>query len=249
MRTSDLGTGGVKPAFTRGVAPIGVSAKSIALGSSASKVRGVNTVDPFERQRILNDAAELIRDVGNIEFRVDDVAKRCNVDVTVIHDYFDSHSQLIAEAQMANYFDLVEPQHRVMARVEEAIKSRDQESFWEAVEENMLMAWGSGQVDSKWGIVRMLQDIWTDPFSQRHFTDLLDIQFKRWIEVVEGAQRAGWIASDSDAKALIAFLWSASIGQFITTGSATLQLSPDDVRHFFRGVVRGNLGPEAAALR
>jgi len=208
----------------------------------------MNTVDPFERQRILNDAAELVREVGSSEFRVDDVAKRCDVDVAAIHNYFDSHSQLIAEAQMANYFELVEPQHRVLARVEEAISTRDQDSFWEGVEENMLMAWGSGQIDAKWGIVRLLQDIWMDPFSLRHFTDLLDIQFKRWVEVVEGAKRAGWIDPDTGAKALVTFLWSASIGQFITAGSSTLELTEEDVRTFFRRVVRGTFGPEVAAL-
>ena len=149
----------------------------------------MNTVDPFERQRILLDSAELIRDVGSADFRVEDVAKRCNIDVASIHDFFDSHSQLIAEAQMANYFELVEPQHRVLARVEEAIKTRDESSFWRDVEENMLMAWDAGQVDAKWGIVQILQDIWMDPFSQRHFTDLLDIQFRRWVDVVEGAKR------------------------------------------------------------
>ena len=206
----------------------------------------MNTVDPFERQRILHDAAELVHDVGSTDFRVEDVAKRCNVDVSTIHGYFDSHSQLIAEAQMANYFELVEPQHRVLARVEDAIKSRDQDSFWEGVEENMLMAWGSGRADAKWGIVEVLQDIWTDPFSQRHFTDLLDIQFKRWVEVVEGAKRVGWIDADTEAKALVAFLWSASIGQFITSSSATLQLSDVDVRSFFHRVVRGNSGPQVA---
>jgi hypothetical protein len=168
--------------------------------------------------------------------------------VSTIHDFFDSHSQLIAEAQMANYFELVEPQHRVMARVEDAIKNRDPDSFWESVEENMLMAWDSGQVDAKWGIVQMLQDVWMDPFSQRHFTDLLDIQFKRWIEVVQGAQRVGWIESDTDAKTLVAFLWSASIGQFITAGSSSMKLSADDVRTFFRRVVRGTPGPQVVTL-
>ena len=113
-------------------------------------------------------------------------------DLETIEYFFDSKTQLIAEAQLINYFEMVEPHHRVLSRAESAIERADEASFWDAIEENMELAWTSGQVGHKWGIIKMLLDIWADPFSQGHFCELLDIQFERWIEVIEEAKRPGW---------------------------------------------------------
>jgi hypothetical protein len=111
----------------------------------------------------------------------------------------------------------------------------------------MEMAWSSGQVNEKWGILNLLHDIWSDPFSQSHFCDLLDIQFDRWITVVRQAQDLGWIDEDIDAKSLTAVFWSASVGQVITAGSTTLNPSSEDVRDFYMRIVRGRKSQGTAA--
>ncbi len=185
----------------------------------------------------------MIREAGSRELKYDDVAERANVGVSTIEDIFDSRSQLIAEAQMANYFSMVEPHHLVLSRVESAVDDQDQPAFWVAIEENLDMAWSSGQMGEKWGVMNMLHDVWGDPFSQRHFCDLLDIQFERWIEVIEGAQRLGWIDSDVDAKAVTAIIWSASIGQVIMSGSTVLDVPTQSVRDFYLRIVRGKSQP------
>ena len=182
----------------------------------------------------------MLREVPSDALRIDTVAESAEVSPEVVDEFFDSRAQLVAEAQMANYFEIIQPLHRILSRVETAIVEGDETAFWEGVEENMVVAWGSGQHGDKWGIVRLLQDIWMDPFSQRHFCDLLDIQFARWIEVVEGAKRAGWVDPDMNAKALITFLWSASIGHIITVGSPALDLGTQDLREFFRHIVRSD---------
>jgi AcrR family transcriptional regulator len=194
--------------------------------------------DPFIRRNILVIAAEMIKENGSETFRLDDLAKRTNVDVVSINRYFDSRSQLIAEAQMQNYFAMVEPLHLVLLRVELAVTDEDEDAFWTAVEENMALAWSSGQTGDKWGIVKTLLDIWSDPFSQRHFCDLLDIQFTRWIELTEAAKGLGWIDSGMDASALTAVFWSASVGQIITSGSSFLDLTPEAARDFYVKIAR-----------
>jgi phytoene/squalene synthetase len=185
----------------------------------------------------------MIKEANSRELTYESVAERANVDVSTIEELFDSRSQMVAEAQMVNYFAMVEPLHLVQSRVESAVAEEDQPAFWSAVEENLEMAWSSGQVGSKWGVVNLLRDVWEDPFSQRHFCDLLDIQFERWIEVIEGAQRLGWMDADLDAKALTAIIWSASIGQVIMSGSTVLDLPTQSVKDFYLQVVGAKSQP------
>jgi AcrR family transcriptional regulator len=195
--------------------------------------------DAFTRKKIVNVASILVRQSGSQDVELSDVAKGANIDLTTVEHFFESRTQLIAEAQMANYFAMVEAHHLVLARIEVAVAEEDEVAFWAGIEENMEMAWQSGQIDNKWGIVNLLQDVWNDPFSQRHFCDLLDIQFDRWITVVENGQALGWMDNELDAKALTAVIWSASVGQVITAGSTFLNLSPREVRDFYLKIVRG----------
>jgi hypothetical protein len=198
-----------------------------------------SSVDAFTRRKIVNVASILVRQSGSQDLELVDVARGANLDLTTVEHYFESRTQLIAEAQMANYFAMVEAHHLVLASIEAAVVDEDEATFWVGIEENMEMAWQSGQIDNKWGIVNLLQDVWNDPFSQRHFCDLLDIQFDRWITVVEKAQALGWMDQALDAKALTAVIWSASVGQVITAGSTFLNLSPQEVRDFYLKIVRG----------
>jgi len=202
-------------------------------------VWGVEAVSPFARQHIIEVASGMVRMSGSKGLRVAEVAERSGVDVSTVENFFDSRTQLVAEAQMSNYFALVEPHHLVLSRVETALAHEDQSAFWSAVEENVVLAWSSGQLDQKWGILNLLHDIWSDPFSQSHFCELLDVQFDRWITVIEGAKLLGWIEEDVDAKALTAVFWSASVGQVITAGSSLLNLSSQEARDFLMRVVRG----------
>jgi AcrR family transcriptional regulator len=195
--------------------------------------------DPFARRKIMLVAGELVKERGSQNVQFEDVAERANVDVDVLDTYFDSRTQMIAEVQMANYFVMVEPIHLGLSRIEGAVADGDEASFWSGIEENLAMSWSSGQMEKKWGIINLLHDVWSDPFTQTHFCDLLDIQFNRWISVIEGAQANGWIDESIDAAALTSVYWSASVGQVITAGSTSLHLSPENVRDFFMSFVRG----------
>ena len=99
--------------------------------------------NPFIRRNILVVAAEMIKQDGSEKFRLDELSTRTGVDVVAINRFFDSRSQLIAEAQMLNYFAMVEPLHLVLLRVELAVTDGDEDAFWTAVEENMALAWAS----------------------------------------------------------------------------------------------------------
>ncbi len=195
--------------------------------------------DPFARRKIMLVAGELVKERGSKNVQFEDVAEHANVDIDVLDTYFDSRTQMIAEVQMANYFVMVEPIHLGLSRIEGAVADGDEASFWSGIEENLEMSWSSGQMEKKWGIINLLHDVWSDPFTQTHFCDLLDIQFNRWISVIEGAQANGWVDESIDAAALTSVYWSASVGQVITAGSTSLHLSPANVRDFFMSFVRG----------
>jgi hypothetical protein len=141
---------------------------------------------------------------------------------------------------------MVEPHHLVLNHVELAESNDLEHEFWTAIEENMKIAWTTGRVGQKWGIIKLLLDIWSDPFSQSHFCELLDIQFERWIAVIENAQERGWIDEDIDARSMVAVFWSASVGQVITSGSSVLEVSPQTTCDFLLRIVRGRRKQESS---
>jgi hypothetical protein len=198
----------------------------------------VSAPDSFERDKVLAAAKEMVRGAGRDALTFDSVALHAQVDLDIVEYFFDSRSQLLAEAQLANYADLVQAHHLVMTRVEAALAKEDLEGFLSAVEQNLELAWTSGQIGDSWGIVNVLQDIWADAFVQSHFCELLDVQFQGWINIIEGAQRLGWVAPDINAKALVSVFWSSSVGQVITAGSSLLNLTPRENREFIMRIVR-----------
>ncbi len=194
---------------------------------------GVFNDDPFARRKILLVAAAIIQEKGSKGVVFENVAERADLALSVVEELFDSRTQLIAEVQMANYFVTVEPIHIVLSGIETAVAEGDEGAFWSGIEENLVMSWSAGHSGNEWGILDLLSDVWSDPFTRTHFCDLLDIQFHRWIAVVEGAQRHGWVDETIEAKAVTAVFWAASVGQVITTGSPSLGLSPTLIRDFF----------------
>jgi len=201
----------------------------------------------FIRRNILQVASGMVREMGSHDVQFSNVAERAGVDIDVVERNFDSRSQLIAEAQMANYFSMVEPMHLSLSRVEKSLVDGDESEFWSAVKQNMVMAWSSEQTGDKWGIVNLLLDIRSDAFSLRHFAELLDIQFSRWVDVIEAAKLLGWVVPSLDAKAFIAVFWSSSIGQVITSETSFLDPSTEDVLDLFFKVVRGEFQASSAS--
>jgi AcrR family transcriptional regulator len=201
-------------------------------------VIGMHTPDSFERDRIIEAAKSMVRDSDRDAFTFDAVALRAEVEPQSVSYFFDSTTQLIAEAQLANYGDIVQAHHYVMTFVEAALDNEDLDEYLAAVEQNLVLSWSAGQYANSWGVIQVLHDIWCDPFVQSHFCELLDVQFQAWITIVQRAQALGWVESDVDAKALIAVLWSSSVGQVITSGSSILKITPQEHRDFVMHMFR-----------
>jgi hypothetical protein len=174
----------------------------------------------------------MVREPSRENLHFEGVALRANVSVDTVEYFFDSINQLVAEAQLANYTDLVSTHHFVMTKVESALAKEDRDAFLFAVEQNLDLAWAAGQIGNRWGIIELLHDIWGDPFVQSHFCELLDVQFQAWINIIEGAQRLGWIDVELNAASVVSIFWSSSVGQFITSGSSLLNFSPQENRDF-----------------
>ena len=174
---------------------------------------------------------------GTSDLRVVDVATRASVGVPTIYYHFESRTQLIAEAQLAIYLDLLEPLHGCLARAEAALEAGDRDGYVEAVGENLVLAWSAGQHGDRWGVVRLLLDVWADPKTQSRFRALLEEQFARWIELADRAKALGWVDASLDATVLLATFWAASIGQVITSGSKAIDPTPESIRDFFLGAI------------
>lgn len=182
-------------------------------------------------------AAEMIRDGGSRSFRIAELAERANVGVPTIYYHFESRTQLIAEAQVANYFRITDPLHRFLSRAETALSKRDESEFWAAIHDNIMLAWRSGALDDNMGIVKLLLDVFEDPKASAMFRERLDIQFARWVAVVNDGVELGWGPKNLDAQALVAVFWSASVGQMITAGSKFIDVDAESVSTFFLNFV------------
>ncbi|MFI5034644.1 MAG: TetR/AcrR family transcriptional regulator [Acidimicrobiales bacterium] len=198
--------------------------------------------ESLTRSHIIEVASKMVAEAGSENFRIVDLAERAHVGVPTIYYHFESRVQVIAEAQMANYFALTEPLHQILSRAEAAISTGDVEEFWAAIRQNIARAWSAGQFDEKRGIVKLLLDVWSDARSRTRFRELLDIQFARWVALVDDAQAHGWIFKDLDAQTLVGVFWAASIGQVITSGSAYVDLAPEVVGDFYVGLARDPAG-------
>jgi AcrR family transcriptional regulator len=198
----------------------------------------VEKKESLTRRHIIEVASKMVSEAGSENFRIVDLAERAHIGVPTVYYHFVSRVQVIAEAQMANYFALTEPLHKILSRAETAISTEDADEFWGAVRENIERAWSSGQFDEKRGIVKLLLDVWSDESSRTKFRGLLDIQFARWVALVEDAKSLGWIRKDIDAETLVGIFWAASIGQVITSGSAYVDIAPKVVGEFYVDLAR-----------
>jgi AcrR family transcriptional regulator len=199
---------------------------------------GVEKKESLTRRHIIEVASEMVTEAGSENFRIVDLAERAHIGVPTIYYHFESRTQVIAEAQMANYFAMTEPLHKILSRAETAISTKDADDFWAAVRQNIEGAWSRGQFDDKRGIVKLLLDVSNDPASRTRFRELLDIQFARWVALVEDAQDLGWVLATLDAQTLVGIFWAASIGQVVTSGSAYVDIAPELVGDSYVNLAR-----------
>ena len=190
------------------------------------------------RAHILQVAARMVGADGSENLHIVEIAKNANVGIPTIYYHFDSLAHLIAEAQLVNYFALVEPLHLQLTRAEGFLEARNELAFWDAIEENLIRAWTSGQLGNKIGLLRLFIDVASDPTVRQSFGEHIDKQFARWISLLDGAKNLGWLSSDVDAKTLTTFFWTASVGQVVSINSAQMDLSPEEIRGFVRRFIR-----------
>ncbi len=196
--------------------------------------------EPTTKQRILDVASQMIREDGSANLHVAEVATRAHIGLPTIYYHYESRARLVAEAQAATYFRLLEPLHHCLAMAEQAVLKGDEATFWAAIGEDMELAWIAGQPEDGWGIVKLLLDVWSDQKTQAMFSNQLDTQFERWINVAERAKGLGWLDEQVNVKVLITSFWAASIGQAIITNSSRMGSSPRSVRDFYLSQMVGS---------
>jgi AcrR family transcriptional regulator len=170
------------------------------------------------------------------EVHLADIADQAHVGIQTIYYHFSSRNQLIAEAQASAYLRLTKPLHDYLSMAETALVEEDQSTFWSALGDNIALAWSYGQGGDQWKISKLLIDIWSDPKTQREFSELLEVQFDRWINAIEAAKPLGWIDPDIDTYALITSCWAASVGQSLFVNSSKICYSPQSIRDFFLSI-------------
>ncbi len=198
------------------------------------------------KQHILDVATQLVREVGSAGFRVADLSERANVGIPTIYYHFASREQVIAEAQLANYFTMTAGMPTYFARVSASIAEHDETAFRAALRDDMVTAWRIGGFDAQIGMMRMLIDIWADAQTKDEFLDMLDAQYARWVAMTMDAQELGWIDSAADAAMLVSFFWAASIGQAAIPHRLGLEVNPETIADYWLRVLSGSSGPAPA---
>lgn len=160
------------------------------------------------RRHILSAVGTLLDDRSSDNIRIAEVAQQACVSVPTIYYYFESLTQLIAQAQATKYVRTVEPLHQYLASAENAVLNCDESIFWKAIGDDLLLAWSNGQGGDGWRISKLLIDISSDETTQREFSNQVDVDLQRWISVIESAKARGWIKSILNSEALIAVCWA-----------------------------------------
>jgi AcrR family transcriptional regulator len=184
------------------------------------------------RRHIVESVVKLLTQRPSREIHLADVAERAHVGVQTIYYHFDSRTQLIAEAQALTYYRLTEPFHEYITKAEKALEEHDQESFWSAIGDNVTLAWSFPHGDDRWRVVKLLIDISEDSTTQHEFWDSLEVQFERWIGIVEAAKLLGWVDVDIDSSALVSSCCAAPIGQALFAKSSKVHYTPQSMRDF-----------------
>jgi AcrR family transcriptional regulator len=190
------------------------------------------------RRRIIESTEFLLAQRGSNELHLADVAENAKVGLQTIYYHFDSRTQLIAEAQASTYLRLIGPLHEYLATAEKAIVDRDETRFWEALGENVILAWSYGKSDDQWQTTKLLIDIWADDRTRTEFRAGLEVQTERWIKAIDAAKPLGWIKPDLDTYALVTSCWAGSIGQALFVNSAKIHYTPESIHDFFVNMVR-----------
>ena len=86
-------------------------------------------------------------------------------------------------------------------------------------------------------IPKLLIDISSDAKTQREFSEKLEVQLERWINVIEGAKELDWIDPDLDTYALITACWAGPVGQALFANSSKIFYTPESIQQFFAVVV------------
>jgi AcrR family transcriptional regulator len=185
------------------------------------------------RRHIIEVAEAMLAERPSGEIHLADIAEQAHVGVQTIYYHFDSRNQLIAEAQAATYQKLIGPLHEHLIACETSLVTEDEATFWSAMGDNIMLAWAYGSGGDRWKIPKLLIDISSDTKTQRDFSEKLEVQLERWINVIERGKELGWIEPDIDTYALITSCWAGSVGQALFANSAKIYYTPESIRDFF----------------
>ena len=194
--------------------------------------------DSTVKQHILATTVALISDLGSEKVRIADIARQASVGVPTIYYHFDSRSKLLAEAQVLRYEESMAPLRKLVDQIEESVSRRDEPVFWRAINEFVASVWEPSRIDDKFEVGRWLMDDSVDQFMRDRFLEIMDDQYRRWLDVVCAAQTLGWIYPALDCAALTSLFWAASVGQVMTTNSAYQRLTPESAVALFQSIVR-----------
>jgi AcrR family transcriptional regulator len=188
------------------------------------------------KRHILDAAEKILADRRSSDIRIADIAEEASVAVQTLYYHFGSLKQLIAEAQASAYLRMVEPSHKFLLAAEQAVLDEDEQTYWQAIGDDVELAWSYGFHGDKWKIPKLFVDIWADPKTQEEFSEGLERQFERWINVIEAGKSLGWVDPDVDTYALIVANWGASNGQAVFSPHSKIQYTPRSIRDFFEEI-------------
>jgi AcrR family transcriptional regulator len=166
------------------------------------------------------------------------VAEEADVAVQTIYYHFGSFGRLIAEAQMSAYLRMTEPSRQYLAIAEVAIAEGNEDAYWTAIGDDIQRAWSLRSHGDEWRTPKLLFDVLSEPHVRLEFCALLDIQFERWINVIEGGQRCGWVKSDLDVSIAVASCWAATNGQAILSNASVGRFTAEGMRDFWLKIGR-----------
>src|ERR1700684_1503563 len=143
------------------------------------------------RQHILDVVTEMIDECGSKHIHISTLAKRASVGVPTIYYHFASRSQLIAEAQIVNYQNMLQPIRDVLAQIVAAIAIEDVALYQKSIDRYLRTVSSKDKLEQKWNVVGLILDVQNDQAAQKQICEISDAFHDEWIVAFERAQKLG----------------------------------------------------------
>jgi len=171
---------------------------------------------------ILNAAKEIVRRVGFEKFKLANVARDVGITIPAIYHHFPSRGALLDAIRADNLLEATAYFGNRQQRLFEAIKNQDHAEF-DAINYDFNLSMSNNEHLNSWGnVAEILLSQKNTQFAEA-VREAISKSIQIDVDIVQEAQKIGWIDSNIDPNAVVALALAYCIGLAVVRRIPTLQ--------------------------